>query len=146
MVSLSSFNFPTYIHYQRLLAFHATLTCTIHDCSFPGYVTSGRELQRDRAKYTLFAWVDEENVFERKTYKSKHNVSTKRFTLKPIYLQILWSYDPWWSSSVIWFIYLQILLFASTLINQHLINQWWTHYWCLTYSIPHTCIYLLIIR
>lgn len=73
MVSLSSFNFPTYIHYQRLLAFQ---DWPVHVCSFPGYVTSGRELQRDRAKYTLFAWVDEENVFERKTYKSKHNVST----------------------------------------------------------------------
>lgn len=40
------------------------------DIDLQGYVTSGRELQRDRAKYTLFAWVDEENVFERKTYKT----------------------------------------------------------------------------
>ncbi|KAK3091238.1 hypothetical protein FSP39_018174, partial [Pinctada imbricata] len=35
-----------------------------------GYVKSGRHLERDRARYNLFAWVDEEKVFERKTYKT----------------------------------------------------------------------------
>ncbi|XP_063401761.1 poly(U)-specific endoribonuclease-A-like [Mytilus trossulus] len=35
-----------------------------------GYVKSGRALERDRAKYNLFEWVDEEKVFERKTYKT----------------------------------------------------------------------------
>ncbi|CAG2219448.1 ENDOU [Mytilus edulis] len=34
------------------------------------YVKSGRALERDRAKYNLFEWVDEEKVFERKTYKT----------------------------------------------------------------------------
>ena len=38
---------------------------------FKGYVKSGRHLERDRAKYTLFEYVDEEKVFGRKTYQSR---------------------------------------------------------------------------
>lgn len=37
---------------------------------FIGYVKSGRQLERDRAKYNLFEYVDEEKVFGRKTYQS----------------------------------------------------------------------------
>jgi hypothetical protein len=37
-----------------------------------GYVKSGRHLERDRAHYELFAWVDEEKIFQRPTYKSRY--------------------------------------------------------------------------
>ena len=34
-----------------------------------GYVTSTRNMKRDRARDKLFEWLDEERVFERETYK-----------------------------------------------------------------------------
>ncbi len=36
-----------------------------------GYVTSTRNMSRDRARDKLFTWVDEESVFELPTYKGK---------------------------------------------------------------------------
>lgn len=41
-----------------------------YEIDLQGYVKSGRHLERDRAHYALFAWVDEEKIFERPTYKT----------------------------------------------------------------------------
>lgn len=37
-------------------------------CFYSGFVNSTREV-KDRARNNLFAWVDEEKVFSRRTYK-----------------------------------------------------------------------------
>lgn len=41
-----------------------------YELDLQGYVTSTRNLTRDRANMHLFSWVDEEKVFERETYKA----------------------------------------------------------------------------